>query len=147
MKIVVQRVKSASVKINEALYSEINQGFLLLFGVEKNDCVEYLDYMAHKILNLRVFSDENDKMNLSVLDIKGEILIVSQFTLAANCKKGLRPGFDNAMKPDIAEEYYKKFITLLKKSGLTVKTGVFGANMQIELLNDGPVTFILDKND
>ena len=147
MKIVLQRVNNASVEIEGKLYSKIEKGVLLLFGVEKNDKEEFIEFLANKTLNLRIFNDENNKMNLSLLDIKGEILVVSQFTLAANCKKGLRPSFDNAEKPDIANNYYEKFVSGLKKSGLNVQTGVFGADMKVSLLNDGPVTFILEKTE
>ena len=147
MKIVLQRVNNASVEIDGKPYSKINKGALLLFGVEKNDKEEFLEFLANKTLNLRIFNDENNKMNLSLTDIKGEILVVSQFTLAANCKKGLRPSFDNAMTPDIANEFYEKFVALLKQSGLKVETGIFGADMKVSLLNDGPVTFILEKTE
>lgn len=145
MKIVLQRVNSASVTIGNEIYSKINKGLLILFGVEKADREDMLDFFVQKILNLRIFNDENGKMNLSVSDIKGEILVVSQFTLASNCKKGLRPSFDNAMAPNIANNYYEKFIELLKTSNLNIQTGVFGADMKVELINDGPVTFILEK--
>lgn len=147
VKIVVQRVKSSSVTINNEVYSKINSGLMLLFGVEKNDTEDFLDFMVHKILNLRIFNDENGKMNLSIKDIQGEILVVSQFTLAGDCKKGLRPSFDNAMQPDIANEYYGKFVSKLKESNLKIETGVFGADMKVELINDGPVTFILEKKN
>lgn len=145
MKTVLQRVNRASVTIDNKLYSKIDKGILLLFGVEKNDTVDMLDFFVQKVLNLRIFNDENDKMNLSVLDIKGDILVVSQFTLASNCKKGLRPSFDNAMEPKIANEYYEKFVSILKAHNVNVQTGVFGADMKVELINDGPVTFILEK--
>ena len=147
MKIVLQRVKKASVTIDENLHSKVDKGLCLLFGVEKNDKEEFIEYLANKVLNLRIFNDENDKMNLSVSDIKGEILVVSQFTLAGSCKKGLRPSFDNAMEPSVADKYYEKFVSVLKTSGLNVQTGVFGAHMQVEIINDGPVTFILEKTE
>ncbi len=147
MKIVVQRVKSSSVTIDNKLYSKIGKGLMLLFGVEKNDTENFLEYFAHKIINLRIFNDENHKMNLSIKDIGGQILVVSQFTLAADCKKGMRPSFDNAQKQDIANDYYQKFVSILKKSGLNVQTGVFGADMDVELINDGPVTFVLEKHN
>lgn len=147
MKIVVQRVKSSSVTIENEVYSKINSGLMLLFGVEKNDTEDFLDFMVHKITNLRIFNDENGKMNLSIKDIQGEILVVSQFTLAGDCKKGLRPSFDSAMEPKIANEFYEKFVSKLKETNLIVKTGVFGADMKVELINDGPVTFILEKKN
>lgn len=143
MKLVVQRVKNASVTIDNKLYSAVENGFLVLFGVEKGDTTKQADWLANKISNLRCFSDENGKMNLSVKDVKGEILIVSQFTLCADIKKGTRPGFDNAMPPCDANKMYEYFIEKVKEQGISVKTGVFGAHMEVNLLNDGPVTFIV----
>ena len=145
MKAVIQRVKYASVAINGSEFSKIEKGLLVLFGVEKNDDKEKIDFFVKKIANLRIFNDEKDKMNFSVKDIKGEILVVSQFTLSADCTKGLRPSFDNAMNPEIANKMYEEFILKLKETGLNVKTGVFGADMKVLLLNDGPVTFVLEK--
>ena len=145
MKAVIQRVKKASVEIEGKIYSKINRGLLILFCAEKNDVKENIDFIANKILNLRIFEDENHKMNLSVKDITGEILIVSQFTLASDLKKGLRPSFDNAMEPKQAKEFYEDMILKLKESKLNVQTGVFGADMQVKLINDGPVTFVLNK--
>ena len=145
MKAVIQRVKKASVEIEGKIYSKINRGLLILFSAEKNDVKENIDFVANKILNLRIFEDENHKMNLSVKDITGEILIVSQFTLASDLKKGLRPSFDNAMEPKQAKEFYEDMILKLKESKLNVQTGVFGADMQVMLINDGPVTFVLNK--
>lgn len=145
MKAVIQRVKKASVEIEGKIYSKINRGLLILFCAEKNDVKENIDFIANKILNLRIFEDENHKMNLSVRDITGEILIVSQFTLASDLKKGLRPSFDNAMEPIRAKEFYEDMILKLKESKLNVQTGVFGADMQVMLINDGPVTFVLNK--
>lgn len=145
MKIVIQRVKSASVTIDEKLYSSIKQGILVLYGVEKGDTDEDSRYLCEKILKLRIFEDENEKMNLSVKDINGELLIVSQFTLAGDTRKGTRPSFDTAMPPKEANIMYEKFIDMVKESGLTVKTGVFGAMMDVSLVNDGPVTFILNS--
>lgn len=145
MKAVIQRVKKASVEIEGKIYSKINRGLLILFCAEKNDVKENIDFIANKILNLRIFEDENHKMNLSVKDIAGEILIVSQFTLASDLKKGLRPSFDNAMEPIKAKEFYEDMILKLKESKLNVQTGVFGADMQVMLINDGPVTFVLNK--
>ena len=145
MKAVIQRVKNASVTIDDKLYSKISKGMLILFCVEKGDTDDKLEWMANKIESLRIFEDEQQKMNLSVKDIKGELLVVSQFTLAASCKKGTRPSFDNAEHPEIANKMYKKFVEILKTKDLNVKTGVFAANMQVSLINDGPVTFILEK--
>ena len=143
MKLVIQRVDSASVTIENNLHSSINKGLLVLFGVEKDDSEDMLEYFAQKLLKLRIFEDEQGKMNKSVLDIEGEILVVSQFTLCADCKKGTRQSFDNAKEPKIAKEYYEKFVEILKKSGINIKTGVFGAHMQVGLINNGPVTIIL----
>ena len=145
MKAVIQRVKKASVEIEGKIYSKINRGLLILFCAEKNDVKENIDFIANKILNLRIFEDENHKMNLSVRDITGEILIVSQFTLASDLKKGLRPSFDNAMEPIKAKEFYEDMILKLKESKLNVQTGVFGADMQVMLINEGPVTFVFNK--
>ena len=147
MKLVLQRVKNASLVTGNKVYSEINQGFLVLFGAEKGDTKEQADWLANKFSVLRCFSDENGKMNLSVKDINGEILIVSQFTLAGSVKKGTRPSFDNAMAPQEAEKLYEYFILKVKEQGIPVKTGVFGAHMEITLLNDGPVTFVIDAPD
>lgn len=140
----IQRVKRASVTIDNKLYSNIESGILVLFGVEKGDVKEKADRIADKISKLRIFEDENGKMNKSVTDISGEILVVSQFTLAGNCSKGTRPSFDNAEEPQKANVMYEYFIEQLKQKGLPVKTGVFGAMMDVELINDGPVTFILN---
>ena len=115
----------------------------MLFGVEKDDSEDMLEYYAQKLLKLRIFEDENGKMNKSVCDTGGEILVVSQFTLCADCKKGTRPSFDNAKEPKTAKEYYEKFVKILKASGLSVKTGVFAAHMDVGLVNWGPVTIIL----
>lgn len=140
----IQRVKRASVTIDNKLYSNIESGILVLFGVEKGDVKQKADRIADKISKLRIFEDENGKMNKSVTDISGEILVVSQFTLAGNCSKGTRPSFDNAEEPQKANVMYEYFIEQLKQKGLPVKTGVFGAMMDVELINDGPVTFILN---
>jgi D-tyrosyl-tRNA(Tyr) deacylase len=145
MKSVIQRVKKASVTINNELFSEIGQGILVLLGVEKDDTPDKAEFLAEKTANLRIFEDENGKMNFSLFDINGEILVVSQFTLASDCKKGKRPGFDNAAKPDLAIPLYKKFIQSLRNMNICVKTGEFGAMMDVALINDGPVTFILEK--
>ena len=144
MKVLIQRVKRASVTIDNKLFSEINHGLLVFLGVEKNDSEKEIDWLANKILNLRIFEDENEKMNYSVKDVNGEILLVSQFTLAGNCQKGNRPSFDKAMYPDDAKILYEKFIETLKKE-IPTQTGSFGAMMEINLLNDGPVTFMIEK--
>lgn len=145
MKAVLQRVKHASVTINNELYSKIDRGILVLYGVEKGDTPDKMEWMAKKIAGLRIFEDINGKMNLSCADISGEILVVSQFTLAADCAKGTRPGFDKAEKPQQAKIMYENFIKEIQKNNLTVKSGKFGATMDIALLNDGPVTIILNK--
>ncbi|PWL74652.1 D-tyrosyl-tRNA(Tyr) deacylase [Candidatus Gastranaerophilales bacterium] len=145
MKALIQRVKKASVTIGTELYSEINAGLLVFLGVTKEDGKENSKKLAEKILKLRIFEDENDKMNLSVQDIKGEILVVSQFTLCADCKKGTRPSFDSAAAPDKAIELYEDFVSQLKSSGAAVKTGKFRAMMEVSLINDGPVTIFAEK--
>ena len=144
MKIVVQRVSDASVEIDEKKYSEIGKGLLVLFGVEKGDTLDSAEWLAEKLLKLRIFEDENEKMNLSVQDVGGEILVVSQFTLAGSCKKGTRPSFDNAELPEKANKMYENFCEMLSRN-IPVKTGVFGAMMKVSLTNDGPVTFVLEK--
>ncbi len=144
MKIVIQRVKSASVTIDGKLNSSINKGYLILFCACKGDSKKQAQWLASKISVLRCFSDENGKMNLSIQDVKGEILIVSQFTLAGDVKKGTRPSFDNAMNPVEAKELYEYFISKVKETNSIVKTGVFAAHMEVTLVNDGPVTFIVE---
>lgn len=145
MKVVIQRVIKSSVSINNKEVAKIGKGFLILLGISKDDNFEKADYIIKKIYNLRVFSDENDKMNLSIQDINGELLIVSQFTLYADCKKGNRPSFINAAPPEDAEKIYEYFINECKKNNLKVETGEFGADMKVELINDGPVTIILEN--
>jgi D-aminoacyl-tRNA deacylase len=145
MKIVVQRVKKASVKVEAKIVGQIGQGLLLLFGVEEGDGEKEEKILANKVLKLRIFGDKDDKMNLSVLDIKGEILTVSQFTLLADCSGGNRPSFFKAAPPEIAKKIFEKFIEELEKSGLKVESGVFGAKMEVRLVNDGPVTIILEN--
>lgn len=140
----IQRVKKASVTIDNELFSSINAGILVLYGVEKGDEKENAEKIADKISKLRIFEDENGKMNKSIKDISGEVLVVSQFTLAGNCAKGTRPSFDRAELPEKANEMYEYFIKQLQDKDLPVKTGVFGAMMDVELINDGPVTFILN---
>ena len=146
MKIVVQRVKQAQVSIEGQVYSQIKQGLLLLVGVGPEDQAEDLDYAVRKLVNMRIFSDAEGKMNLSVKDIEGEILSISQFTLFADTKKGNRPAFTGAAKPDMAEAFYQDLNRKLAKE-IPVETGVFGADMQVELINDGPVTIILDTKN
>ncbi len=144
MRLVVQRVDNASVSIENELFSSIGQGYLVLFGAEKGDTKAQADWLANKVSVLRCFSDENGKMNLSIKDIQGEMLIVSQFTLAGDVKKGTRPSFDKAMAPDEANEMYEYFISKVKEQNIPIKTGVFGAHMEVKLLNNGPVTFVID---
>lgn len=144
MRLVVQRVDNASVTIENELFSSIGRGYLVLFGAEKGDSKAQADWLANKISVLRCFSDENGKMNLSIKDIQGEMLIVSQFTLAGDVKKGTRPSFDKAMPPVEANEMYEYFISKVKEQNIPVKTGVFGAHMEVKLLNNGPVTFVVD---
>ena len=145
MRVVVQRVKHASVTINRTVNGKINNGFLVLLGVQSTDSEQDVDYLVKKVTNLRIFSDENDKMNLSLKDVNGELLIVSQFTLYANCKEGNRPSFVEAAKPDIAIPLYEYFISECRKIIPVVETGIFGADMKVDLLNDGPVTIIMDS--
>lgn len=144
MKGLIQRVKHASVTIDGEVFSKINKGFLILLGVEKGDSKVNADKLAEKVSKLRIFEDENDKMNLSIQDVSGEILVVSQFTLAGDCKKGTRPSFDKAELPQRANELYEYFVSKLKEYNIPTKTGKFGAMMDVELINDGPVTFMLE---
>lgn len=146
MKLVIQRVKSASVSIDGQVYNAIQQGLLLLVGIGPEDGQKDLEYAVRKVSQMRIFSDEEGKMNRSVKDIQGEILSISQFTLFADTKKGNRPAFTGAAKPDMAEAFYQDFNQKLAKE-VPVETGVFGADMQVELVNDGPVTIILDTKN
>lgn len=145
MKAVIQRVTEASVNINGEDVSSIGNGILVLLGVEKGDGAQDAVWLAEKISNLRIFEDESGKMNLSVLQTGGDILAVSQFTLAGNCAKGRRPSFDTAAAPDEARRLYGIFIAETVKAGVSVATGVFQADMKVALVNDGPVTFILES--
>lgn len=145
MKLVVQRVSNAKVEVDNKIIGQIEKGFLVLLGVGPEDNKEIADFLVDKLCNLRVFKDENGKMNLSIKDIEGELLIVSQFTLYADCKKGNRPSFANAAKPEIANELYEYFIEKCKSKVKKVEHGEFGADMKVKLLNDGPVTIILEK--
>lgn len=146
MKVLIQRVKRASVTINGEIYSSIEKGILALIGIEKGDALEQVQKLAKKIANLRIFPDSNDKMNHSMIDIGGEMLVVSQFTLCGDCKKGTRPSFDKSAPPDIANSLYEKFIKEVSNYGINTGTGKFGAMMDVELINDGPVTFMIDIN-
>lgn len=148
MRVILQRVNSAKVSIENKVNGEINVGFLVLLGIGKEDSFADIDYLVRKISNLRVFSDENEKMNLSVLDIDGECLVVSQFTLFANTKKGNRPSFIQSAPPSEAIPLYEQFVNQLSMTlGKDVPTGKFGANMQISLINDGPVTIFIDSKN
>ena len=148
MRIVLQRVKSASVSIEGSIVGEINQGFLLLVGVGADDNRDDASYLARNIASMRIFSDENGKMNLSIDQVGGKILSVSQFTLFADTKKGNRPSFTGAASPEVANQLYEVFNDILRKEyGLTVETGEFGADMQVSLVNDGPVTILLDTKN
>jgi D-aminoacyl-tRNA deacylase len=145
MRAVVQRVKNASVKVDGNIVGEINKGFLILLGVEDNDNDEDIKYLAEKVSNLRVFEDSDDKMNFSLIDVEGELLVVSQFTLYGDCRKGRRPSFTMAAKPQYAEEMYLKFVEECKKYIKKVETGTFQADMDVSLVNSGPVTLLLDS--
>lgn len=148
MKVVIQRVLSSSVKVDNEVMSKINKGLLILLGVEVGDTKEEANKLVNKIVNLRIFEDENDKMNLSLLDVQGEVLVVSQFTLLANCKHGRRPDFLSAAKPDEAIPLYEYFCNRIKEQGVkNVVTGKFGADMKVELINDGPVTICIDSKE
>ncbi len=145
MKAVIQRVTSASVTVDDSIVGRIGQGIMILLGVEKGDTVGQADWLVEKIRGLRIFSDDAGKMNLSVQDIGGSLLVVSQFTLAGNCAKGKRPSFDTAAPTDEGKRLYEYFVAAAKQSGIPVETGIFQADMQVALVNDGPVTFILER--
>ena len=144
MKIVLQRVKEASVRVEREVVGKIERGICLLVGIEKGDTEEDAQYFAQKITGLRIFPDENDKMNLCLTDIGGEVLAVSQFTLAGSVRKGRRPGFDRAEEPQRAEKLFNCLVDIIRKKGVKVETGIFGAMMEVHLINEGPVTFILE---
>lgn len=147
MKFVIQRVKKASCTVNNKITGEIAEGFLVFIGICNTDTRVIADKMISKLLNLRIFKDENNKVNLSLQDIGGSLLLISQFTLYADCKKGNRPSFVNAGAPDFANEMYEYIIASCKEQGQHVETGIFGADMKIELLNDGPFTIVLDSDE
>lgn len=145
MKFVIQRVTQASVSVNQEVIGSIKQGFLVLIGIAENDTTEIADKLVKKLVGLRIFEDENGKTNLSLKDIQGELLLISQFTLYADCKKGNRPSFIKAGNPELANQLYKYIIESCKKEFPVVQTGEFGADMKVSLLNDGPFTVILDS--
>lgn len=145
MKVLLQKVSNASVTVDNKITGRIDQGILVFLGVDKGDTLAQAEFLAKKIANLRIFADENGKMNRSVQDVNGKVLLVSQFTLSGNCQKGNRPSFDSAEDPVLAEKMYLAFIDLIKAYNIPVETGVFGAHMDVELCNDGPVTFLIEK--
>lgn len=145
MKLVVQRVKKAEVKVDGNIIGKIDKGFLVLIGIKVGDTKEQADYLVKKLCNLRVFSDENDKMNLSIKDVKGKLLIVSQFTLYGDCSQGNRPSFIEAAIPEEANPLYEYFCNQCELNNIEVQKGIFGADMKVELINDGPVTIIIEK--
>ena len=145
MKLILQRVACASVYVDGEKIANINRGILVLFGVEKGDGEDQTSLLADKTLNLRIFPDDSGKMNFSCVDIGGDILVVSQFTLAGDCSRGRRPGFDRAADPDTARTLYESYVELLNRSGLKVAMGRFAADMKVQSVNDGPVTFLLER--
>ena len=147
MKLVIQKVKKAKVEVEDKTVGQIEKGYMVLLGVKKGDTKENADYLARKLCNLRIFEDENGKMNLSIKDVNGELLIISQFTLYANCKKGRRPSFLDAAKPEISKPLYEYFNQALENAGVHTETGIFGAMMKVSLINDGPTTIILDSKE
>ena len=145
MRLVIQRVKKASVSIENKVYSSINQGLLIFIGINVNDKKADVSYLVKKLINMRIFNDSNDKLNLSTKDLNMPLMLISQFTLYANCKRGNRPSFVNAARSEIAKPLYEFFIKEIQKYNLNFKTGKFGAMMDIKLINDGPITIILDS--
>ena len=145
MKLVIQKVKNASVEVDEKIVGKIKKGFLVLIGIKVGDTKEQADYLVKKLINLRVFADENGKMNLSLKSVEGQLLIVSQFTLYGDCNNGNRPSFIEAAKPEEAIPLYEYFCEECAKQGLEVQKGIFGADMKVRLLNDGPVTIVIEK--
>lgn len=145
MRVVVQRSKQANVQVNGEIVGKIEKGLVLLVGITHSDTSDDVNYIADKVVNLRIFEDDDDKMNLSLLDVGGAILSISQFTLYGDCRKGRRPNFMEAAKPEYANELYEKFNECLRAKGVQVETGIFGAMMDVSLINDGPVTIILES--
>ncbi|WP_055071183.1 D-aminoacyl-tRNA deacylase [Clostridium massiliamazoniense] len=145
MRAVVQRVSSSSVKVNGEVVGAINKGFNVLIGISKDDTIEDLKYIKDKIMNLRVFEDEDEKLNLSIKDVSGELLIISQFTLYGDCRKGRRPNFMEALGGDEAKKLYEEFLKLFEDEDIKVETGIFGADMKVSIENDGPVTLLLES--
>lgn len=145
MRIIVQRVKRASVEVKDEVVGKIGSGLLVFLGVGSDDDESDLDYMVNKVLGLRIFQDEEDKMNLSLKDTGGELLVVSQFTLYGDVRKGKRPSFTASASPDMGEKFYEKFVDKCRENEIKVETGIFGADMQVSLINDGPVTIMLDS--
>ncbi len=145
MRAVVQRVDEASVVVDGSVVGTIGKGLLVFLGVGEDDLDKDLDYLVEKVLGLRIFQDENDKMNLSLMDVKGELLVVSQFTLYGDARKGKRPSFSTSAAPDIGNKYYEEFIKKARSFGVKTETGIFGADMEVKLVNNGPVTILLDS--
>jgi D-tyrosyl-tRNA(Tyr) deacylase len=146
MRAVVQRVSSSKVTVDGNVTGEIKKGLLVLLGVTHEDTSKDVDYIIDKVLNLRIFEDEDEKMNLSLKDVEGELLVVSQFTLYGDCRKGRRPSFSTAARPELATKLYEEFIEKSRKEGIVTQTGQFGAHMMVDLTNDGPVTILLESN-
>ncbi|OPX43496.1 D-tyrosyl-tRNA(Tyr) deacylase [Ruminiclostridium hungatei] len=145
MRAVVQRVTKSKVTVEGSVAGEINKGFMVLLGVGREDSASDVDYLAEKIVNLRIFEDSNGKMNLSLIDVGGELLVVSQFTLYGDCRKGRRPGYDKAARPEEAKALYEAFVEKCRGCGVKVETGIFQAHMLVDICNDGPVTLLLDS--
>ena len=145
MKLVIQRVKNAKVEVDKKVVGKIEKGFLVLIGITHDDTEKEADYLAKKLCNMRIFEDENEKMNLALKDVDGQLLIISQFTLYANCESGNRPSFTEAAKPEMAEKLYDYFCKKCEEYNIHVEKGIFGADMKVSLLNDGPVTIVIEK--